>query len=484
MILDEEKYREKLIRASRKISSAVSTTYGQKGGNVLIAGASRDITKDGYTVASNVFDEDPATNHIIKVIFESASKTVADAGDGTTTSIVLTDAIIQRAITKLDKYTSVYDLANDIKSAVSLIIDEVKNLAEEVTDEDIYRIALTSANNDSEIAKTIQKAFELAGKDGFVDIKPSPDSETLVKSTQGMTLKSGFLDEEFLEINASAINLEKPKVLVYKKEITSIEDIQEDLEGSTNCLVFAHSYSKKAIDEFITYRKRTRSSVIPIKNPYVTSVKGEIAEDLRVYCNGSADEVIISKYTTTINKKDAKVDARVSVLTEQKEQTEDLHTKEQIQDRISNLSGTSCCIYIGASSDVEYGEKLDRYDDALGAVKSSLVHGYIAGGGSTLHYIAQKHKKALTDTLGGEIIYEALSIPARTLLSKANIEFNKYKDQMGKKYNKGIDLRSGKLTDMIDSCVIDPAMVTIKALESSSSVSSILLSTKKMIVHG
>jgi chaperonin GroEL len=485
MILEENNYREKLSKASRIIKENVSTTYGQKGGNVLISRGSFPpfTTKDGYTVAEHtMYPEDDAVNNIIKVIFETASIAVTEAGDGTTTSIVLADAIIQRALTKIDKYTSVFNLAKEIKDAVQVVCSNLKELSKEVTEEDTYKIALTSCNFDEEIAKTIQKAFNLSGKDGFVDLKPSNSSETSIQSNNGFILGSGFLSEEYLTSNSSAISLGNCDVFVIKSQVTSIDQVIDVIGDSTNCLVVAYGYTDRAMDELLVNRIRRKVNIIPVKIPTITSEKEDIAEDIRCYCDGNADEVLVTKYKTTIIKKEVKVDARISFIEGLLQECNDELLEDSLKSRISSLNGTSCVIQIGADSDVEYKEKLDRYDDALKAVKSSIEEGYVAGGGSTLHYIAEKNKKTLLSTLGGEIIYESLSIPAKVLFSNGNIEFNKFKDKMSKSYGRGVDLRSGKLVNLVDNYIIDPTKVTRKALESAGSVSAQLLATKRMII--
>ena len=487
MILEENRFREALSIASRTLCDTVSTTFGQKGGNVLISKGMQVpfTTKDGYTVANYVEYEDQGVNAIIQNIKEVSNKTVDGAGDGTTTSIVLVNAIIQNTISKIDTYTSVYDLKKEIDVATDFILSEIDKLKKDVTDEDIYKIALTSCNFDKEVAKTIQEAFSRTGKTGFVDIKKSADGLTTLESQSGFIMPSGYFSQDFLGNNSSVIECINPRVVIFKDLLNDMEEVQKIHNESPKrpIVLVAHDFSKKVMDDLLVSRIRHKIEIYPVKTPFVGDRKVEIANDLSSYLtDDGVDSVLITKNKTIFTNQKAKVEGRVKVIQETLEQIDDQLEKEFTQDRISNLTGQSCTIYIGSFSDIEFNEKLDRYDDALKAVKSSIEEGYLAGGGSALLYIAEKNKEKLSETIGGEIMYESIVAPCRTLLSNANISFNAKRKQISAQYGISVDLRDGKIKDLVKNHIVDSAKVTKTALQSASSVACALITTKKMII--
>jgi len=220
-------------------------------------------------------------------------------------------------LTKIDKYTCVYSLSAEIKESIDSVVSFLKDLSSEVSNEDIYKIALTSANFEEEVARTIEKSFMMSGKDGFVDLKPSGSDETLVKSTNGMTINSGFLSESFLTSGASSISLKKCEVFVFKKQVSEIKEIEEAINGSKNCLVLAYDFSDSVIDELVVNRIRHKVNIIPIKTPMITSIREDIIEDVKCYCEGKADEVVITKFKSTIIRKNTNVKARINFIEEQ-----------------------------------------------------------------------------------------------------------------------------------------------------------------------
>ena len=487
MILDTNKFREALSIASRTLCDTVSTTFGQKGGNVLISKGMQVpfTTKDGYTVANYVEHEDQGINAIIQNVKEVSNKTVDGAGDGTTTSIVLVNAIIQNAISKIDTYTSVYDLKKEIDTATDFVLAEIDKLKKDVTDEDIYKIALTSCNFDKEVALTIQEAFSRTGKTGFVDIKKAKDGVTSLESQSGFILPSGYFSQDFLGSSASVIECIKPKVLIFKDILNDLDEVQKIHSESPKqpLVIVAHDFSKKVMDELLVARVRHKNEFYPVKTPFIGDRKVEMANDLSSYLtDGEVDSVLITKTKTVFTNLNANVEGRVKVVQETLDQIDDQLEMEFTQDRISNLTGQSCTIRIGSFSDIEFNEKLDRYDDALKAVKSSIEEGYLAGGGSALLYIAEQNKEKLEETIGGEIIYESIVAPCRTLLSNANISFNSKRKQISTEYGVSIDLRDGEIKNLVENHIVDSAKVTKTALQSASSVAGALITTKKMII--
>lgn len=483
MILEEEEYRAYLVEASSILANAVSTTFGTMGANVLIDTGGETInTKDGVTVADFVTSDDPATRVLINTIKKVSQKTLDEAGDGTTTSIILVDELIQNSIRKFDKYTSVFQMKAEIEKAVEHVTAKVRNLSTPISDGDTYKIALTSSNSDEEIANTIVTAFELAGDTGMVGMEANYTGVTEIKTTSGFKMDFGYMDERFLPHDATKIDLEDIKIHVFKGRFTGMSDIPT-FNQNEKCVIVAQDFSPQGYDEILRLTAM-RKVIIPLRIPFISDRAREVAGDLCAYIGEdcTVESISIGVKETLVIKKDAKIEGRTKLINAEIKATTDKVLIEYLMSRVSNLSSCSVTIQIGCESNLEYSEKQDRYDDAIKAVKASMKGGYIAGGGTTLNYVAEQEKEYLMKTKGGEIVYESLSAPLRALLSNANISFNERRGDLTE-YGIGINLKdSSKKCNMITELIIDPTLVTITALKSASSVACQLISTKKFIL--
>jgi chaperonin GroEL len=485
MILGEKDYRKKLEEASQLMADVVGTTFGYLGGNVLLATrlvGKPSITKDGVTVSNFVHSEDVAISKILAVFKQVSEESLKDAGDGTTTSIIIANSIIQSALKIMNKYTSVYLLKKEIDNAILEVINHVIELSVPVESDDIYAIALTSANGDEQIANLVSQAFLLAGNDGYISVTESETPEDSVEVINGFVLDNGYYDEVFLECGKSDILLESPVVHVQETEMSELPNglIPQDLDKPL--LIIAPSFTTQF--QATIMKLCSEYKIVLVKIPYITEQKIEIARDIKAYIsNSNVKSVLITSKKTIISTEDTSeaVLHRTNIVKRKMEESNDPIEKDHLLKRIQNMNSSSCTIKVGKASTVDYEERLDRFDDSIQAVKSSIVYGYVAGGGTTLNYIAKTHKDSLCKTKGGEIVYHAIQKPMQVLLDNGNVNYN----NLELTYGMGVDLKDigNGTVNLIERSIIDASLVTITALRTSSNVATQLLATKCIIYN-
>jgi chaperonin GroEL len=507
--------REKLLNGISKLTKAVATTLGPAGRNVMIAtGARPVVTKDGVSVARSIDLPDPFENQGAQLVKDVASKTNEIAGDGTTTSSILSLAIAREGLKNVTAGANPIELKKGMDVAVDAIINEVEKNAIKVTDKKaIAQVGTISANGDEEIGNLLADAMEKVGNDGVITIEESRTADTVLDVVEGMQFGNGYLSPYFsTEENMSCV-LENPVILMYGHKISTMKELVPTLEfcaqNNKPLLIIAEDVDGEALAALVINKMRGTIKVAAVKAPGYgdsrinnlkdiavltggTLVSDEIGvklEEIDPSYLGSAKTVKITKDSTTIIEgagDTEAIKAHVAGLKNLGLETESDYERSKIAERVARLSGGVAVIKVGAATEVEMKEKKDRVDDALHATKAAALGGIVPGGG-----VALIRAQAVLDNLkvetadqktGVNIIRRAVEEPLRQIAQNAgksaDVIVNKVKELSG---NEGYNAKTDVYENLVDSGVIDPAIVTVTALKNASSVASMVITTECVI---
>ena len=511
--------RDLLKQGVDQLANAVKVTLGPKGRNVVIEkkfGAPQ-ITKDGVTVAKEVELEDKFQNTGAQLVKSVASKTGDDAGDGTTTATILTQAIVNEGLKNVTAGANPMDLKRGIDKAVAKVVEHIKANAEVVGDnyDKIEQVATVSANNDPEIGKLLADAMRQVSKDGVITIEESKSRDTNIGVVEGMQFDRGYLSPYFMtDADKMECVMENPYILIYDKKISNLKDflpiLQPAAESGRPLLVIAEDVDSEALTTLVVNRLRGGLKICAVKAPGFGDRRKAMLEDIAVLTGGvviseekglkleqatlemlgSADKVNVTKDNTTIvNGHGAKenIKDRVAQIKNEIAATKSSYDKEKLQERLAKLAGGVAVLYVGANSEVELKEKKDRVDDALCATRAAIEEGVVVGGGTT--YIrAQKDLKDLKgdnadEQTGINIVCRAIEEPLRQIVANAGGEgavvVNKVREGEG---DFGYNARKDIYEDLRAAGVIDPAKVARVALENAASIAGMFLTTECLIV--
>ncbi|HET6379668.1 MAG TPA: chaperonin GroEL [candidate division Zixibacteria bacterium] len=512
-----EEARRSLQRGVDKMADAVKVTLGPRGRYAVLDKkfGAPTMTNDGVTIARDIELEDPYENMGAQLLEEVATKTNDVAGDGTTTSIVLAQAIIREGLKNVTAGANPMSLKRGIERGVDAVVEEIKRLARPVqTREDIAHIAAISAR-DAEIGDLISEVMEKVGKDGVVTVEESQGLKLDVEYVEGMQLDRGYLSPYFVtstEGGKLEAVLENPYILVTDKKISAVADILPTLEKvvstSRPLLIVAEDVDGEALPTLVVNKMRGTINVLAIKAPGFGDRRKAMLEDIAILTGGrviseevgrkldsvtiedlgQARRVTATKDTTTIveGKGDPKaIEARKSQIKLQIEDTTSDFDREKLQERLAKLSGGVAVLKVGAATEVELKEKKHRIEDALSAARAGVEEGMVAGGGSVLVHAAPALDKveALNDeAIGVQILRRALEEPLRQIADNAGMEGSVVVEAVRKlEPGHGYDAQKGEYCDMFAAGIIDPAKVTRSALENAASVAALLLTTETVI---
>ena len=510
--------REALKMGADALANAVKVTLGPKGRNVVIDkkfGAPR-ITKDGVTVAKEIELDNAFQNAGAQLVKSVASKTGDDAGDGTTTATVLTQAILHEGMKNVAAGANPLDIKRGIDKAVAAIVEDIKAQAEKVDQsyEKIEQVATISANNDPEIGKLIADGMRAVSVNGVITIEDAKGRDTVLKTVEGMQFDRGYLSPYFVtDAEKMQCIMEKPYILIYDKKISSLKDFLPILEPAVQSgrplLVIAEDVDSEALTTLVVNRLRSQLKICAVKAPgfgdrrkamlediailtggvVISEDKGLKLEQATIEMLGSAEKVTVSKDVTTIvngaGSKD-NIAERIAQIKNELANTTSTYDKEKLQERLAKLSGGVCVLEVGAASETEQKEKKDRCDDALCATRAAIEEGIVTGGG--VAYIrAQKALEGLKgdnadENTGIAIVRRAIEEPLRQICSNAGLEgaviVNKVREGEG---NYGYNAKTEEFGDLRKQGVVDPAKVTRVALENAASVAGMFLTTECVI---
>ena len=511
--------RDLLKKGVDQLANAVKVTLGPKGRNVVIEkkfGAPQ-ITKDGVTVAKEVELENKFENTGAQLVKSVASKTGDDAGDGTTTATILTQAIVTEGLKNVTAGANPMDLKRGIDKAVAAVVAFIKDHAEQVDDnyDKIEQVATVSANNDAEIGKLLADAMRKVSKDGVITIEESKSRDTNIGVVEGMQFDRGYLSGYFMtDADKMECVMDNPYILLYDKKISNLKEflpiLQPAAESGRPLLVIAEDVDSEALTTLVVNRLRGGLKICAVKAPGFGDRRKAMLEDIAVLTGGvviseekglkleqatldmlgSADKVTVNKDNTTIvngHGEKANIQDRVAQIKNEIENTKSSYDKEKLQERLAKLAGGVAVLYVGANSEVEMKEKKDRVDDALCATRAAIEEGIVAGGGTT--YIraldALKDMKGdnADETTGIRIVERAIEEPLRQIVANAggegSVVVNKVREGEG---DFGYNARKDVYEDMRQAGIVDPAKVERVALENAASIAGLFLTTECVLI--
>lgn len=502
------------------LANAVKITLGPKGRNVIIDIPGRDpvITKDGVTVARNVYVDDPIQNIGAQMVKQVAQKTAEVAGDGTTTATVLAQAILTAGIKNVTAGANPMDLKKGIDKAVECVVASLKKQSQTVGDDNkkILQVATISANGDEAIGKLISDAVLKVGKDGVITIEESKTSETTVKIVDGLQIDRGYLSHFFVTNPAKMeAQLANPYILLVDKNINNMKDLLPILEKivktGRSLLIVCDALEGEAFTTLIINKNRHNLSLAAVKSPGFGDNSKILMEDLAVAVGGTviseiagyniqtislehlgqADKITVDKDSTTFLSGKSNPERLANRIAEIKgliEIADSDHEAYKLKERLAKLSGGVAVLYIGATTEIEMMEKKDRVEDALYATRAAVDEGIVAGGG-----VAYIRAIADLETLSGinpdentgiDIIKKSIEEPLRQICANAGVEGSVILNQViTKKGDYGYNARTGVFEHMIKAGVIDPTKVTRIALENAASIASMLLTTECILTE-
>ncbi|KAH8920335.1 chaperonin GroL [Atractiella rhizophila] len=504
------------------LAKAVSVTLGPKGRNVIIEQpfGGPKITKDGVTVAKSITLQDKFENLGAKLVQDVASKTNEIAGDGTTTATVLARAIYSEGVKNVAAGCNPMDLRRGSQAAVDAVLKFLDSNKRVITTSDeIAQVATISANGDVHVGSLIAQAMEKVGKEGVITVKEGRTIEDEIEITEGMRFDRGYISPYFVtDVKTQKVEFEKPLILLSEKKISAIQDILPSLEMSAQqrrpLVIIAEDVDGEALAACILNKLRGQLQVAAVKAPGFGDNRKSILGDLAILTGGTVftDELDIkldratpdllgSCGSLTITKDDTVLlqgTGTKSMIQERCEQIRALmndpttsdYDKGKLQERLAKLSGGVAVIKVGGASEVEVGEKKDRYDDALNATRAAVEDGIVPGGGVALLKASQILKDIKTanfdQSLGVSIIKSALTKPARTIVENAGEEgsviVGNLLSQYGDKFEMGYDAAKGEYVNMIERGILDPLLVVKTALVDASGVASLLATSECCVV--
>jgi len=518
--------RTKLAQGVNKLADAVTSTLGPSGRNVIIE---QDMgnpvsTKDGVTVAKSIALKDKVENLGAQIVKQAAIKTADYAGDGTTTSTLLAQTILQKGIEHMDAGSNAVIIKKGIDTATSEVVDYLEKNSVDITEEEqLKQIATISANNDKEVGNLISTAMDKVGRDGVVTIEESKTGETYLETVEGMQFDRGYKSPYFVTDNNSMTSILKdPYILLVDKRLNQVKELLPILEAvsqqNKSLLIIADDIDGEALSTLVVNKMRGILACAAVKAPDFGDRKKAMLEDIAVLTGGTvvssekgmrldkfdsswlgkANKATVSKDTTTIidaKGKEEKITQRVEEIKTQIDESNSPFEKENLQNRLAKFIGGVALVHVGGHTEIEMKERKDRVEDALHATKAALEEGILPGGGIALLNAADILKAKLKDiedddeTLGYEIVSNACKQPFVKILSNAGFSKDKI-DEMEvnikshKEFWHGFNPRNGTYLNMFDEGIIDPTKVTRLALENAASVSGTLLITEAVVSKG
>tara|TARA_R110000824_G_scaffold246998_1_gene436105 strand:- start:701 stop:2245 length:1545 start_codon:yes stop_codon:yes gene_type:complete len=492
--------KDQVFKGIEKLTKAVSSTLGASGKCVILEDAQGKpiITKDGVTVADSIILLDPVENIGATLIKEAARKTVKEGGDGTTTAIVLTHAILEEAYKKVDK-SNVREIKGGIRSGVKKVIKYLEDNTVPVSGEMIDQIATISTNNDKELGKLIGNAFRAVGETGVVIMEPSTLGETEVEIVEGVEYDKGLLNPNFITDKEKGVcEIDNPLVMIIDSKVDSIRQIQSVLEyviKKNKSLLIIGQIESPVLSALVMNKIKGNIKINVIDPPAFGLRRKEILEDLALLTNsqiinedlgddlstievdylGTCLKATTNQDQTILRIEELSDEVKKIIVKIKKDLTKKLKPHEVIglEHRLARLSAKVAIVKVGANSDVELNEKQDRVEDAICATKAAIKEGIVAGGGVALLNAAANIAE---DNIGEEVLNRAMSYPFKTILDNAGLE-----SEISEKEGFGINVVTGNMVHMIKEGIIDPLLVTKSALINAASVATTILSTDCVI---
>jgi chaperonin GroEL len=510
--------RNRMLKGVNILADAVKVTLGPKGRNVVIDksfGAPR-ITKDGVSVAKEIELEDKFENMGAQMVKEVASRTNDTAGDGTTTATVLAQAIVKEGMKAVAAGMNPMDLKRGIDLATSSVVEAVRKMARPVADSDeVAQVGTISANGEAEIGRQIADAMQKVGNEGVITVEENKGLETETTVVEGMQFDRGYLSPYFVtNPEKMTADLEDCMILLHEKKLSSLQSmvplLESVIQSQKPLLIIAEDVEGEALATLVVNKLRGGLKIAAVKAPGFGDRRKAMLQDIAILTGGQvisddlgmklenvtmdmlgrAKKVSITKDETTIvdgNGEKAEIEARVSQIRAQIEETTSDYDREKLQERVAKLAGGVAVIRVGGMTEVEVKERKDRVDDALNATRAAVQEGIVVGGGVALVQAAkglEGLEGANSDQNAGiAIVRRALEAPLRQIAENAGVDGAVVAGKVRESTNTsfGFNAQTEEYGDMFKFGVIDPAKVTRTALEDAASVAGLLITTEAMI---
>ncbi|CCZ55022.1 MAG: chaperonin GroEL [Clostridium sp.] len=500
-----------------KLADTVKVTLGPKGRNVVLdkSFGAPLITNDGVTIAKDIELEDGFENMGAQLVKEVATKTNDVAGDGTTTATVLAQAMINEGMKNLAAGANPIILRKGMKQACDCAVDAIAQMSSKVTGKDqIARVAAISAGDDS-VGEMVADAMEKVSNDGVITIEESKTMKTELDLVEGMQFDRGYVSAYMAtDMDKMEANLDNPYILITDKKISNIQEIlpllEESMQAGAKLLIIAEDVEGEALTTLVLNRLRGTLNVVAVKAPGYGDRRKAMLEDIAILTGGTviseevglelkdttlaqcgrAKSVKVQKENTVIVDGEgdkAAIEARVSQIRAQIEETTSDFDREKLQERLAKLAGGVAVVRVGAATETEMQEAKLRMEDALAATKAAVEEGIISGGGSAYIHASKKVAAMAANLEGDEktganIILKALEAPLTTIAYNAGLEgaviINKVRES---DEGVGFNALTEEYVDMVKAGIVDPAKVTRSALQNATSVASTLLTTESVV---
>ncbi len=517
MIFGAEAQQE-LLKGLGKLAAAVKVTMGPTGRNVVMQKSygGPAVTKDGVSVAKEVQLDSPFENMGAKMVVEVAKKTGDKAGDGTTTSVVLAEAIYREGLRHVAAGANTVALQRGINAAAEAASEAIKAAATKCKGiDDLRKVATVSANHDTRIGDLIAQAIHKVGHDGVCEIEEGKTAETELTYVEGMQFDKGYLSPYFMtDPNTMECILEDAYILIHEKKISSLPDLLPLLNkiamAQKPLLIIAEDVENEALAALVVNRLRGVLKVAAVKAPgfgdrrkamlgdiaaltggtFISEDLGLQLETLELDALGTAKKITVGKDATTLiqgagKKKD--VEARCEQIRKQIDVTTSDYDREKLQERLAKLTGGVAIINVGGATETAMKEAKDRVDDALHATKAAAAEGYVPGGGVAFIRAIDAVEKAKAkakgdDKLGFDIVAAALELPLRQIVNNSGEDGFVVVDEVkAKSGNHGYDAATSTYVDMVKAGILDPALVSRTALLNAASVAGLMLTTNVLV---
>ena len=510
--------RDKMLKGVNILADAVKVTLGPKGRNVVIDksfGAPR-ITKDGVTVAKEIELEDKFENMGAQMVKEVASRTNDEAGDGTTTATVLAQAIVKEGMKAVAAGMNPMDLKRGIDLATAKVVESIKAAARDVTDSDeIAQVGTISANGETEIGRQIADAMQKVGNEGVITVEENKGLETETDVVEGMQFDRGYLSPYFVtNADKMTAELEDAMILLHEKKLSSLQPmvplLEQVIQSQKPLLIIAEDVEGEALATLVVNKLRGGLKIAAVKAPGFGDRRKAMLQDIAILTGGqvisedlgmklenvtmdmlgTAKKVSITKDETTIVDgagEKAEIEARVSQIRQQIEETTSDYDREKLQERVAKLAGGVAVIRVGGMTEVEVKERKDRVDDALNATRAAVQEGVVVGGGVALVQGGKSldglEGQNADQNAGIQIVRRAIEAPLRQIAENAGVDGAVVagKVRESSDTNFGFNAQTEEYGDLFKFGVIDPAKVVRTALEDAASVAGLLITTEAMV---
>jgi chaperonin GroEL len=510
--------RNKILKGVNILANAVKVTLGPKGRNVVLDksfGAPR-ITKDGVTVAKEIELEDKFENMGAQMVKEVASRTNDEAGDGTTTATVLAQAIIREGMKSVAAGMNPMDLKRGIDMATLKVVEAIKAAARDVSDSaEVAQVGTISANGEADIGQQIADAMQKVGNEGVITVEENKGLETETDVVEGMQFDRGYLSPYFVtNADKMTADLEDCMILLHEKKLSSLQSmvplLEQVIQSQKPLLIISEDVEGEALATLVVNKLRGGLKIAAVKAPGFGDRRKAMLQDIAVLTGGqvisedlgmklesvtmdmlgTAKKIQITKDNTTIvdgHGEKAEIEARVSQIRQQIEETTSDYDREKLQERVAKLAGGVAVIRVGGMTEIEVKERKDRVDDALNATRAAVQEGIVVGGGVALIQagkVLEGLEGANSDqTVGISIVRKALEAPLRQIAENSGVDGSVVAGKIRESNDPafGFNAQTEEYGDMFKFGVIDPAKVVRTALQDAASIAGLLITTEAMV---